>query len=539
MPLPHTFRNLGQDTGGAARPSLLVLGAGMSWGLVPSPDELYRTKRASAEEQLGLASTLPLNSTDLYEWADDMLARLRAAGNPNPKLSLSASLDIPADRSWGALVRAEESTPRHRVVARFAREGLWEQIWSFNWDCLQENALENVGITRDGPESGSPWPTRFRCFVTAEDCANLGEEQRYTVKIIKPHGCAMKLVEAEQARSRGDDATAITIAERFLITRSELANLAPVARGDGTQQFIFAQLTSAMSTQPVIIVGWRATEEYLLRHFENTLTEILGRRQLSDDELSIVDLEFNDNGHSRIASVYQRDKNLAHIPVQATGFTTDRLFLWIQALYALECLSCAVPNDRNVLDEAAAEIQEPPGESNFIIDWADVFLPAWVLLCWRYGSIRCLSRLNNQIIEPEDIEMDADEHIPWGYLEMNRPDLRAASSLLAALYRRRGGAWDFRRYPGGLFSEDRLVIPIPAWDNDMPNDLRSLKKLITVMKKHGDAYIQRIAILPLTDEANGAVPAERIIIFKALVARELAMARITQDNIEHIQLVDL
>jgi len=127
MPIqPHTFPSLRREDEGDWRPALLIIGAGMSWGLVPSPDELCRTKRNSAEDKLGLASNMPEESTDLYRWAEDINVALIAAGDPVPKLKLAASLDIPQEHYWGATVRSKEATPRHRVIARFAREGLWE-----------------------------------------------------------------------------------------------------------------------------------------------------------------------------------------------------------------------------------------------------------------------------------------------------------------------------------------------------------------------------------------------------------------------------
>ncbi len=378
----------------------------MSWGLVPSPDELCRTKRDAAEEKLGLASSMPKESTDLYRWAEDINVALIAAGDQVPKLKLAASLDIPQEHYWGATVRSKEATPRHRVIARFAREGLWEQIWSFNWDCLQENAFENVGLIRNGKDAGLPWPTKFRWFVTAADCAGLGEE--HAVKIVKPHGCVMALVEAEDAQQRGDDEMAKSRAGRFFITSSELASLAPALGMEGTQQFIFASLTAQMCCRPVVIAGWRAGEEYLLKHFENTLPQALAQRELADDELSIIDLSFNEHGHSRIAAVYQRDRAQSHVPVEPSGMTTDKLCLWIQALYAVECLSrCAAEESKPALNDVASEIQQPSenDRDHFVIAWADSFLPSWVLLCWRYGFISCCSRHDNHAIQPEDIEI--------------------------------------------------------------------------------------------------------------------------------------
>jgi len=205
--LPHNFHTLRQNGVGSYRPTVLMLGAGMSYGLVPGPGTLLAEKRASAEVKLGCTTTLPLSpsppANHLYEWADEIRTQLIARGDRNPKLTLAQSLDIPSEPRWLGCVTTQRHTPRHRVIARFAREGLWDQIWSLNWDCVQESAFENVGIKRGGEDALLQWPTVFRSFVTAADCSGPGE--LHTVKVIKPHGCVMALVEAEVARKKGDN----------------------------------------------------------------------------------------------------------------------------------------------------------------------------------------------------------------------------------------------------------------------------------------------------------------------------------------------
>jgi hypothetical protein len=99
------------------------------------------------------------------------MAQLEARGNPNPKLALAQSLDIPSEPRWLGGVATQRNTPRHRVIARFARERLWDQIWSLNWDCVQESAFENVGIKHNAPDANLPWPTTYNTFITAADCA--------------------------------------------------------------------------------------------------------------------------------------------------------------------------------------------------------------------------------------------------------------------------------------------------------------------------------------------------------------------------------
>lgn len=536
MPVqPHNFPTL-RASGRPHRPSVLLLGAGMSYGLVPGPGLLLATKRAAAEVKLGFKSTLPWlpdpPPNHLYDWADEIIRELVVRGDPNPKLTLAHSLDIPYEDYWMAYVSAQRSSARHRIIARLARERLWDQVWSLNWDCIQENAFENVGIKRDGPEAGMPWPTVFHCFITAAECGQMGESE--SVKIIKPHGCVMALVNAEDQENHANHPRAVELSERFLITATELASLAPSSAppGDPTQEFIFATLCVKLCSLPFVVAGWRASEQYLLDYIDNTVhPKLEARSPLSDDELSVIDIDFNREGHTRLASFYRKDKRSAHIQVEPYGFDIDQLFLWLQALYALGSLSQWVPvADRADLAALTAAIDQPPDNPSFVTEWVDSFLPVWVRLCWRCGLIAC--HRSGQPIACDDINMESrDEHIPWVLPNIARPELTAAARLLSAL-QRSGNAesWDFEMFPGGLYKSNLLVIPVPAWDSPLSNDLRGLKVLVDALKSPGAGYIDQIKVLFLNLISSEVISDDRKRILKELLARDLAMVRFAKGS---------
>lgn len=515
----------------------------MSHGLVPMAGELLKEKRENAELKLGcnsgLSNTSSPSAEDLYKWSDDIFKQLTDRGDRNPKLTLAQSLDITADPCWRGNISTERDKPRHRVIARFAREGLWDQIWSLNWDCIQESAFENVGIKRDGTDAQLEWPTVFHVFVTAAECAQMGAS--YSVKIVKPHGCVMALVEAEAAMNKDDDSYSIQLAKRFLIKKTELESLAHVPDGDETQEFIFATLHSKLSSLPFVIAGWKASEKYILDYIERKVRPTLDARTLAIDELSIIVPTFRDTdgGHERLAKIYSKDKHTTHIPVDKTDFTMDRLFLWLQALYAIGRLDlCATDADKVALAELTVEIQQPPDIPLFIIDWVDNFLPVWVRLCWRCGLVRCRNR-RYEIVIPEDINMESrDEHIPWKLQGIERPELIAASRLLAALQRSDNrDLWSFEMFPGGLYRDNQLIIPLPTWNGAPPNDLRGLKVLIDAIKQHGDGYIERLGVLFLASDPTKVIPDTTKMVLKELVARDLAIARFARSSeIEEIEL---
>lgn len=510
----------------------------MSHGIIPMPDALLNEKRANAETRLMGFS--PSHGADtLYKWAGEVLGELVRRADQNPKLALAKLLDIPSEPRWLAAIQTRRTKARHRVIARFARESLLEQIWSFNWDCVQESAFENVGIKRNGEDVKLPWPTGFKVFITATECAHMGEE--YSVKMIKPHGCAMALIEAEEAQNHGDLPRARQLAERFLITKEELDRLDPALCGSGVQQFIFATLCTKLAAHPFIIAGWSASEEYFLTYMADVVAPILGQN-LAIDELSIIDVVFNHEGHQRIAGFYQKDEAAAFIRVQPPTFDTDTLLLWVQALYAIDCLrnSASAP-DRAVLEALSHTLEQPPDHPPYVISWVDHFLPSWVRLCWKSGLVECWMRDNQHPVSPDDIDMERpDEHIPWNVPNIARPDLKSAAGLLATLERSGNGhQWDFEMFPGGFFLDNLLVLPLPAWGG-LLNDLRGLKSLTDAIKQPGIGFIDQLAILPVPSASGAPIPTHTVTILKETVARGLGVSRFARSSaIEEFNPADL
>jgi hypothetical protein len=356
----------------------------------------------------------------------------------------------------------------------------------------------------------------------------------------------MALVDAQQAKAIGNVGHAINLSERFLITSTELNSLEPSVAEAPEQQFIFASLLKALCCQPFVVVGWSASEKYLIDRIDSGVRPVLQNpdRQppLANDELSVIDRVFNPAGHTRLASFYNKNAATTHIDVGQIGFSTDDLFLWLQALYAIGFLKLrATALDESVLKELAEKIEQPPTDRIFVISWVDDFLPVWVRLCWRCGLVAWENE-NAQRVEIDDLALESrDEHIPWRLSGSSRPELTAASRLLAALYRStHGEIWDYSKFPGGLYRDLRLVIPIPVWASDPPNDLRGLKPLIDAIKQSGAGYIENLSLVFISANPTDVISDDLKRIWKQLVATCLSMARFANaDDIEDIQLEDL
>ncbi len=355
----------------------------------------------------------------------------------------------------------------------------------------------------------------------------------------------MALVDAQMAKASGNVGRSVTLAQRFLITATELSSLDPSVANAPAQQLIFANVLVSLCSQPFVVAGWSASEKYLIDYIESRVRPVLQdpyrQPPLAADELSVIDRVFNPQGHTTLATFYGKTAATAHIDVGQPGFSTDDLFLWLQALYAVGCLRLrALAIDQPALDELAAEIEQPPNVPVFMISWVDNFLPVWVRLCWRSGLVTCENR-NAVQVEIDDVALESrDEHIPWTLPYIHRPELVAASRILAALHRSLHGThWNYDQFPGGIYMDLRLVIPIPVWASVPPNDLRGLRPLIDAIKQHGPGYIERVALVFVGHDPSSVISDDTKRVWKQLVARDLSMARFANaDKIEEMRLED-
>ena len=526
--LPHNFPSL---RNGHRKP-VLICGSGMSSGLVPSVKDL--TKGCpKAEKRLGCSISRNDGDLDrkgyLYDWAQQIYQQLLKRQEQLPKLKIAAALGILDNPAWRGKVDTplRENWPRHRVVARFAREKKWHAIWSLNWDCLLEGGLESVGFNEYPALTQQPWPTTYVTYVTHNDAPSSADDDPVTV--YKPHGCVKSLLKAEEEYNKGNYSEAEGLAERFVITKTELSELEEKFRNPADTSFCY-RLYLHLQGHPLLGVGWRVSEGYLIDLARKALESLTNRED--PDELTIVDIVFNDNGHKQLAQCYHRDETTAYVRVSKEGFTTDRLFLWIQTLYALECLRKHAKANSDAIQVICNRFQKPVCK-DFVISWVDDFLPAWVRLCWRAGIVPCFK--DGKQIPQYSIRMEKqDEHIPWQIENIRRSDLCAAAHLLARI----GGnvkGWDFNKFPGGLWkgSKGLLVIPLPVWGQQA--ELSGLRPLLRQFEQD-IGYVRELSILPLHHDITVQITEDVIAILKIRVAsltRKIQFATITET--QHIK----
>jgi hypothetical protein len=486
MPVPHLFPSLlNPESNG----SVLLIGAGMSIEIAPQVSELteeIRQKHDKILQQLGINIAKPTGDV-FYDWAEQAINELKSTHHitdSEAKLRLADAIGITTDSRFHAKsgIPLRGNTPRHRVIARFAREGRWSNICSLNWDCILESALDSVGLrSHPNPNANHPNPLPWKkwyCTWQAGDQHHPTAMQNCTVHIIKPHGCVNKLATR--------DATS------FIVTRSEINNL-PNNLGVA----VAGRMNVMFSDVQLVTIGWKAEDTYIpiiIDNARNNGTLI----QQGSDRLSIINRTWYPGTgesppvkHDKIAAAFNTNKANAHFAVgKANQPSVDELLMWLQTRYGLERLeqfakALNTPEwNAKAQDLLTIKSQFPgPKPTDWLNSFFDDFLAVWVRLCSNAGKV---VYIKNAQIQPDIIATHLrDDHIPWGYAQSNREDLLAIIPLILSL---RGTPptktttkWNLDEFPGALWDEadGHLVLPLPAWDgNNVPIELAAIKPLV-------------------------------------------------------------
>lgn len=158
------------DPGEHHSPPALVIGAGFSTPQVRLPYQLtvhYAEQQNAIEKALCIATSFnfKLNENgkandpdDLYCWAErcvNELIKKPGATADTAKRRFISAIGLLEDQQFAATanIPLRGTTPRHRVLARFAREGCIYSLWSLNWDLWLEAAFEAVGLVRKNSTS--------------------------------------------------------------------------------------------------------------------------------------------------------------------------------------------------------------------------------------------------------------------------------------------------------------------------------------------------------------------------------------------------
>ncbi len=473
-------------------PTVLFCGAGLSIGAVPDARGLYEHEHNTVELKLGIEGSIDHTKFDsldrevrLYAWADDVLAELEHQKVSLPKLRFAEALRLLDDpRWWGKLeIDFRGNAPRHRVIARFTKEGLLQSIWSFNWDCILENTLEQVGLPNCEPRFDSPWEKSHYITHAHNDYYPRSNDPR-ALNIHKPHGCVRVLRAAKDIEGE-DDTKADELSYRLMVGNNELHDRSSQPKAQIQDQHFFTIMGSDVDGRFNLAVGWSMSEKSLKN-------ELIPRLSHNGTKLAVIDPNFS-IGHQEICQASGFDEHKVHYQLEFDDCPNrDDFFLWQQSQYTLEQLEAHNGNNA-ILDndgENWKSVVHPCNQESFFKDWADEFLPTWTRLCWSGGLVVTSKMPSHRI----DLDR-RDEHIPLGYDHIERPDLKAAIKLLNSLPDL-GAGFDARTFPGGLFhgGSSTLVIPLPCWSE--LNELRAFRPLVDALREKL-GYVSKMAVWPI------------------------------------------
>ena len=477
--VPHQFEKFTSRE----EKSVLMIGAGMSYGLVPMANELKKSLEL-VTNNLAIEDDELLTEPDPYKYADIVLKHIP----DQDKLLLVQNMGIINNPKWFAKVGLplRGTTPRHRVVARFARENLLHEIWSYNWDTVLESAFEAVGFTRGRKDAiKQPWNTLFDTIITYDDLTATPTDGFF--KVYKPHGCLHAMKKAQELQT-SNLTESKNIADRFMIGQNELSLNKQWTEQEPGSTFLSLMHTSL--NHHVMVVGWSLPEKYVHDKLEYIMKPI----KSEVEHLSVID-PFYQSGHTTIANRYNLNQDNTHFAVAPTqaDLTTDNLFLAVQTKYSLKQLlkntdekSIEWTTIQNVLTQC-----DLGDAKNSLISWADDFLPAWIRLCWR------TEKLEVRTFKPFDIRLEKqDIHIPYQGIEgTRRIDMEMAATIFYHI-QTSDRDWDFSTFPGGLWDYENTCLVIPLLNTTF-SSLQVIKPLVKMIEEKV-AYITSIAIMPVT-----------------------------------------
>jgi hypothetical protein len=470
--LPHTFPTL---RGGTT--SLVFAGSGLSARLAPLAGELLRDKGPAAEAALGITTKTLTKAAykpeELYAWAELVLSMLEKDTSVEvPRLKLAEAMGLDTIPEFGVDPSTAPSKLRHRILARFVREGLLDQVWTVNWDCHIENALAMCGMPEAGVDNNVPWRSAQRVVVLPKDVPATNENN--TVGVFKPHGCVRALRRATLAKDIDEKKE---LASRFMITTTDLERTATT-----DPKPIYSTLAAEISKAPMIAVGWAVSEKYLRKYIKEQCAQARPKPSAQSDILSCVALDW-EAGHGVLAEVYKTTKDKAFVQVVKPDdqMCTDNLLKWVQALYGLDVLiEVAHADDQASLRPLLTELETVDTGSLDVIQpaltWFDSFLPYWTRYCWRQGLVQFTHR--GKSLDLATVNMGSpEEWIPLRLTGRHVEDLASAAYVLAKLLERnRLGRYDYTWCEGLLYDDaqpDSITALLPFASDQPANDLAS------------------------------------------------------------------
>jgi len=239
-------------------------------------------------------------------------------------------------------------------------------IWSFNWDCILENALEQIGLPGVKPRFESPWEKNHYATHVHSDYFPRSSNPK-AINIHKPHGCVRALHKAWDAKESNPN-EADELSYRLMVGKRELHNRSSCPKAKPEDQLFYAVLKGDVSGRFNLLFGWSMGEKSLRRELFPSFRSHATTFAIADPKLSA--------GHRAACRFTGCQQQQIYFPLTDCP-DRDDVFIWQHALYSLERLE-ALNRDKPILDMQGANWPRSIIHScaaNFLTAWADEFLP--------------------------------------------------------------------------------------------------------------------------------------------------------------------
>jgi len=414
------------------------------------------------------------------------------------KAQLLDYMDFRSNMAWLGKyeVSIMENRARYRVISRLAKEGCWSSIFTTNWDYWLESGLKQIGVQfniYNIPEPKTPWKNYFSTFLYHGQEASL----QHKIVIYKIHGCAKELNEGFEEYDRNPDKL-INAVSRFMLLEHETIDLIGRERANNprdvsaTDKAFMDEFRVKIRGHPFWIIGHSLNDRYIIDQIKEADPQ--------NTSLAVINVEFNSN-HEEILPCFNISEDGCFFDLSnEETWNLDNTLLWIQTSYCLERIkqnfqmsantdvnSLATPIN-NLLDNLKND--RTLNEDKLLFEFFDSFLPAWMRLVWRSEMVECHGFHSDYI--PLD---KCNFYVPLNTRYLKRPDLVSGVQILIQL-NNQGDSGNLSQFPGGIWKDLILFLPIPLKNGGLGNYLEGLEKHIESFKSK-KKFIEEIVIIPL------------------------------------------
>lgn len=196
--------------------------------------------------------------------SEDLADVAQAIRNAAGQVAVVRAIGLPDPALWPDTARVEEHFCLYRVLARLAREDLFDEAIGFNYDCGKEAALVSEGFLRSpGTSAGRQWRDHVSVIADKSSFYELAREGALTY--IKAHGCAERFREIAVS---DEEKAAGTI----IICKSQLTNW----RNDAWMQ---DRLRDRARTHVLLLIGFSAQDATIHGELQLMLDEVYAEVQ--------------------------------------------------------------------------------------------------------------------------------------------------------------------------------------------------------------------------------------------------------------------